>query len=31
MLLTPLVASVVLLISGALYYEHAQRNFADVI
>jgi lipopolysaccharide transport system permease protein len=30
-LLVPVVASVVLLISGALYYERAQKYFADVI
>jgi lipopolysaccharide transport system permease protein len=30
-LLVPVVAAVVLLISGALYYERAQQSFADVI
>jgi lipopolysaccharide transport system permease protein len=30
-LAVPIVMSVVLLISGALYYERAQKNFADVI
>ena len=31
LLVMPVVASVVLLITGSLYYERAQRSFADVI
>jgi lipopolysaccharide transport system permease protein len=30
-LVVPVVASVILLVAGALYYERAQRSFADVI
>lgn len=31
MLVAPVIASMVLLVTGAIYYERAQRNFADVI
>jgi lipopolysaccharide transport system permease protein len=31
LLIVPVVASVILLVSGALYYQRAQANFADVI
>jgi lipopolysaccharide transport system permease protein len=31
MLVMPVIASVVLLVSGALYFERAQKTFADVI
>ena len=31
LLVIPVVSSVLLLVTGALYFHHAERTFADVI